>query len=577
MGAEMNGGSPRLSNGHGPGSSELLGNRQLINRVEYIRVLQQGLHRLGYAGVAEQLQRQSGVEMQPTHVTAFQEAILGGHWAQAQQLLPQLSSDAATLAQAQFWVLRQKYIEALDAGDMAAALHTLRTELAPLHVNQPELRALAGMLLRSPSDGAAGAVAVTGGGELASWGQGPAATRPALVASLQRLLPPTLMVPDGRLEQLVEQALDSQVARCTYHNMAPRSLSLLHDYQAGIEQLPTHFAQALEAHDNEVWHVVFSHNGLLLGSASRDGTAIIWRVKATGEATLQHRLQGHDKPLCFLAFSPDDSLLLTCGNDPVVKLWSVVTGRLHHTYAYHSHQVTSVAWMPDGRRFLSSSLDKTVLMCDTDGNRLRRYHLQRVNDMVLAADGRTLVTVACEHKIRLMRLHESREAYTLTEGPAITSLAVSPDGAYLIAHLVSHTLQLWPLAPVLQRLDAAPAINAVAPDEEVPIAGMPHSPAMEYKVDQGRPGRFIIRSCFGGADCTFVAGGSEDCRVHIWHRATGDLLAQLEGHSGTVNSVAWNPTNPFMLASASDDHTVRIWLAPVALGPGGSPLVQQHA
>lgn len=85
-----------------------------------------------------------GVEMQPTHVTAFQEAILGGQWAQAQQLLPQLSSDSATLAQAQFWVLRQKYIEALDAGDMAAALHTLRTELAPLHVNQPELRALAG-------------------------------------------------------------------------------------------------------------------------------------------------------------------------------------------------------------------------------------------------------------------------------------------------------------------------------------------------------------------------------------------------------------------------------------------------
>ena len=52
---------------------------------------------------------------------------------------------------------------------------------------------------------------------------------------------------------------------------------------------------------------------------------------------------------------------------------------------------------------------RTVLMCDTEGNRLRRYHLQRVNDMVLSADGRTLVMVACEHKIKLLRLHESRE------------------------------------------------------------------------------------------------------------------------------------------------------------------------
>ena len=64
----------------------------------------------------------------------------------------------------------------------------------------------AGLLLRSPG-GSEG----TGAGELATWGPGPAATRSALVASLQRLLPPTLMVPDGRLEQLVEQALDSQV------------------------------------------------------------------------------------------------------------------------------------------------------------------------------------------------------------------------------------------------------------------------------------------------------------------------------------------------------------------------------
>ena len=82
--------------------------------------------------------------MQPAHVTAFQDAILGGSWAQALHILPQLSPDPHALAQAKFLVLRQKYIEEIDAGSTVAALHTLRSELAPLHVQQAELRVLAG-------------------------------------------------------------------------------------------------------------------------------------------------------------------------------------------------------------------------------------------------------------------------------------------------------------------------------------------------------------------------------------------------------------------------------------------------
>ncbi len=47
------------------------------------------------------------------------------------------------------------------------------------------------------------------------------------------------------------------------------------------------------------------------------------------------------------------------------------------------------------------------------------------------------------------------------------------------------------------------------------------------------------------------------------------------GHGGVVSSVAFCPAHPHLLASASDDHSVRLWVAPessvggAAAGGGG--------
>lgn len=72
---------------------------------------------------------------------------------------------------------------------------------------------------------------------------------------------------------------------------------------------------------------------------------------------------------------------------------------------------------------------------------------------------------------------------------------------------------------------------------------------------------FVITSSFGGFNGNFVASGSEDENVVIWNADRSEPVRCLKGHTGTVNAVSWNPKHHGMLASGSDDGTIRIWLS----------------
>jgi len=50
-----------------------------------------------------------------------------------------------------------------------------------------------------------------------------------------------------------------------------------------------------------------------------------------------------------------------------------------------------------------------------------------------------------------------------------------------------------------------------------------------------------------------------DNKVYVWHMKHEQPLVTLDGHTRTVNCVHWNPRLPDMIASASDDTTVRVW------------------
>lgn len=62
-----------------------------------------------------------------------------------------------------------------------------------------------------------------------------------------------------------------------------------------------------------------------------------------------------------------------------------------------------------------------------------------------------------------------------------------------------------------------------------------------------------------------VLCGSEDHVVYIWERKSGKLIAQLEGHTGTVNTVACSEANENLFASGSDDKCVIVSMRQITL------------
>ncbi|CAH8649272.1 unnamed protein product [Heterobilharzia americana] len=73
---------------------------------------------------------------------------------------------------------------------------------------------------------------------------------------------------------------------------------------------------------------------------------------------------------------------------------------------------------------------------------------------------------------------------------------------------------------------------------------------------------FRLYSTFGGANEDFVATGSENGRIHIWHVGSGSHPIHSSpgtGNRDPITCVHWNPVLPTMIASVNDSGELCIW------------------
>jgi hypothetical protein len=462
-----------------------------FRRVDLVRLITQCLSTLGYAQTAEMLEKESGVRLLSEPIERFRAAVLAGDWALAEGQLDRLGfTSLATKLSAQFLILRQKYMELLEAGRTEEALLCLRGQLAPLEQQRSDLSATAATASPSPPPAAAAAAAAaaatsatapTAAAEtvasaddvsrstrsspvpppvptppcgtlrelssflmiapaqlhvLAGWDGSAGRSRECLLAELDRLIPPSLLLPEHRLQRLLEQGATSSppatqpcqttsLATLKSHaTPAPASRppplllllsavlwqssrgiadhpahlggtpfsthtfgrALLEDFAISRANVPTRTQQVFEVHTDEVWFVEFSHRGDRLASAARDGLVVLWDIPVLGVGSaatppapaVSRSLTGHKGPLSCVAWSHDDTRLLTGGDNEHIKLWDTGSGECLRTFTppngaatAHAEAVSCLAWLHGDSAFVSASTDKTLALWSAEGERLQ--------------------------------------------------------------------------------------------------------------------------------------------------------------------------------------------------------------
>jgi WD40 repeat protein/S1-C subfamily serine protease/tRNA A-37 threonylcarbamoyl transferase component Bud32 len=253
-------------------------------------------------------------------------------------------------------------------------------------------------------------------------------------------------------------------------------------------------------------------------------------------------LRGHTQPIDGLAVSQDGRRLLSGSADRSLILWDRETAQPIRRLKHPTGEAEAVAFSPDGRRALSGGADMVVRLWDLErGDVIREFrgHIEWVFSVAFSSDGRHAYSTSggfndgawrdgTDSAIRVWDVETGREVRRLDGHRGIVwTVAVSPDGRRLLSAGADSQVILW---------DAQTGA----------------------RVRGYRGHTAAVRCAAFLPDGQRAVSCSSDRTIRLWEAETGAEVGVLHGHTQGADWVGVSPDGRWLLSA--DYQVPELWL-----------------
>jgi len=282
----------------------------------------------------------------------------------------------------------------------------------------------------------------------------------------------------------------------------------------------------------------FPNHGHLLLSAGLDSKLKIWDVHGNGKCMRTYL--GHEKAIKDIQWVANGERFISSSWDKKIKLWDTETGQVITTltsgkiaYAVRGH--------PDADKqniLMAGQSDKKILQYDMNtGDVVQEYdqHLGAVNSVTFCDEGRRFVTSSDDKSLRVWE-YGIPVVMKYIADPTMHSMptvAASPNGNWLACQSLDNQIMIYSTKDRF-RLNKKKRFTG-------------HSNA-GYACQVGF-----------SPDMRFIMSGDADGKLHFWDWKSQKIFKTLKCHDKVVIGCEWHPLEQSKVATCSWDGTIKYW------------------